>query len=480
MSQETPWDKLREECGVVGISGDLEAANLAMLGLHALQHRGQEGAGIVSSDQSRFHSYRGLGLVGEVFTASAIDSLKGTMAIGHVRYSTTGGNTLRNVQPLSARYRYGQVAIAHNGNLVNASELRQALEERGSIFNTSSDTEVILHLIATSQKTTFVNRLVEALSQVKGSYSLLLLTEEMMIAVRDPMGIRPLVMGRRGDAHVFASESCALDLLGGETEREVEPGEMVIVSRNGVTSLMPFGAQPRKACIFEHVYFSRPNSVTYGESVFERRFGMGRALAEEEPVEADCVIAVPDSGTAAALGYAEASGIGFRQGLIRSHYVGRTFIEPSQKIRDFGVKLKLSPVESVIRGKRVVVVDDSLVRGTTSKKIVRMLRKAGAVQVHMRICSPPIVSSCFYGVDTPTREELIAYTKTLQEIKEYLEADSLSYLGLEAMHGVMDRPREAYCNACFSGDYPIAIDQAQMEHQLDLFFSEESEADSAS
>jgi amidophosphoribosyltransferase len=477
MSLETPWDKLRDECGIVGISGDPEAANLAMLALHALQHRGQEGAGIVSSDRGRFHSFRGLGLVGEVFDFKALTPLKGTMAIGHVRYSTSGGNTLRNVQPFSARYRYGQVAIAHNGNLVNANELRQSLEESGSIFNTSSDTEVILHLIATSKKTTFVNRLVEALSQVKGAYSLVLLTEEIMIAVRDPLGIRPLVMGRKGDAQIFASESCALDLLGGELEREVAPGEMVIVDRNGVTSLMPFAAQRRKACIFEHVYFSRPNSITFGESVYDTRFEMGRALALAHSVPADCVIAVPDSGTAAALGYAEESGIPFRQGLIRSHYVGRTFIEPSQQIRDFGVKLKLSSVRSVIEGKRVVVVDDSLVRGTTSKKIVRMLRKAGAAEVHMRICSPPIVASCFYGVDTPNREELIAYTKTLEEIQGFLQADSLRYLELGSMHRVMQNPAEDYCDACFSGNYPISIEQAQLEHQLDLFFVDENEGE---
>lgn len=469
MSAETPWDKLQEECGIVGVFGDPEAANLAYLGLHALQHRGQEGAGIVSSHLGQFHGFRALGLVNDVFSPDSMASLVGDMAIGHVRYSTTGESSIRNVQPLQARYRYGQVAIAHNGNLVNAEEIKRKLEERGSIFNTSSDTEAILHLIATSTQSTFVNRLVDALSQVSGAYSLLLMTEEMLIAVRDPRGIRPLVMGRRGTASVFASESCGLDLLGGRYEREVEPGEMVIVDRNGTTSLFPFPAVERKACVFEHIYFSKSNSNTFGEPVYARRFEMGRRLALEMPVAADCVIPVPDSGTPAALGYAEASGVPFRQGLIRSHYVGRTFIEPSQKIRDFGVRLKLSPVRSLIEGKRVVVVDDSLVRGTTSRKIVRMLREAGAAEIHMRICSPPIVSSCFYGVDTPTREELIAYSKTPEEIGDYIQADSLRYLSIEGMHGVMDQPATEYCDACFTGNYPVPVPQDEEEHQLGLF-----------
>ena len=469
MSAETPWDKLGEECGIVGVFGDAEAANLAYLGLHALQHRGQEGAGIVSSNQGQFHSFRALGLVNDVFSSESMAGLEGDMAIGHVRYSTTGESSIRNVQPFQARYRYGQVAIAHNGNLVNAEEIKRNLEERGSIFNTSSDTEAILHLIATSTQSTFVNRLVDALSQVSGAYSLLLMTEEMLIAVRDPRGIRPLVMGRRGNAAVFASESCALELLGGTYEREVSPGEMVIVDRNGMTSLFPFPTVERKACIFEHIYFSKSSSNTFGEPVYARRFEMGRRLAQELPVEADCVIPVPDSGTPAALGYAEASGVPFRQGLIRSHYVGRTFIEPSQRIRDFGVRLKLSPVRSLIEGKRVVVVDDSLVRGTTSRKIVRMLREAGAAEIHMRICSPPIVSSCFYGVDTPTREELIAHSKSPDEIGEYIQADSLRYLSTRDMHDVMERPSSEYCDACFTGDYPVPVQQDEEEHQLGLF-----------
>ena len=474
MGLETPWDKLREECGIVGVFGDPEAANLAYLGLHALQHRGQEGAGIVSSHLGKFHGFRALGLVNDVFTPQSMSHLVGDMAIGHVRYSTTGESSIRNVQPFQARYRYGQVAIAHNGNLVNAEVIKRKLQERGSIFNTSSDTEAILHLIATSNQSTFVNRLVDALSQVTGAYSLILMTEEMLIAVRDPRGIRPLVMGRRGEAFVFASESCALELLGGQYEREVQPGEMVIVDRNGITSLFPFPAVERKACVFEHIYFSKSSSNTFGEPVHTRRFEMGRRLAMELPVSADCVIPVPDSGTPAALGYAEAAGIPFRQGLIRSHYVGRTFIEPSQKIRDFGVRLKLSPVRSLIEGKRVVVVDDSLVRGTTSRKIVRMLREAGAKEIHMRICSPPIVSSCFYGVDTPTREELIAHSKNPEEIGDYIQADSLRYLSIDAMHGVMQRPSSEYCDACFTGDYPVPVPQEEEEHQLGLFGDEEN------
>ena len=478
MGQAAGLDKLKEECGVIGIYGDSEAANLAYLGLHALQHRGQEGAGIVSNQGGEFRSFRGLGLVNDVFRPQDLEGLVGNMAIGHVRYSTTGESSIRNVQPLSASYRYGKVAVAHNGNLVNAASLKDRLEERGSIFNTSSDTEAILHLIATSKQTTFVNRLVDALSQVRGAYSLVLLTEDALIAVRDPMGIRPLVMGERGEATIFASESCALDLLGGDYLREVQPGEMIIVDRSGRTSLHPFPAEERKACVFEHVYFSKPSSITFGEAVYTRRFDMGRALAREYPVDADWVFAVPDSGTAAALGYSTEASIPFQQGLLRSHYVGRTFIEPSQKIRDFGVKLKLSPVRSLIKGQRVVVVDDSLVRGTTSKKIVRMLREAGAAEIHMRICSPPIVASCFYGVDTPTREELIAHTKTPEEICAHMEADSLGYLSIDAMHATMGAPREAYCDACFTGRYPIAVEDHADEDQLDLFSepSEDTEA----
>ncbi len=464
-----PFDKLREECGVVGIWGDPEAANLIYLSLHSLQHRGQEGAGIVTSAGDRFSSYRGLGLVGEVFSPEHLERLPGSCGVGHVRYSTTGANSQRNVQPFLVRYQNGQVAIAHNGNLVNGVSLRRELEARGSIFNTTSDTEVILHLIATSTQQTFVNRLVDALAQVRGAYSLVLLTDDMLVAVRDPQGFRPLVMGRKGNAVVFASETCALDLIDGELDREIEPGEMVIVDKDGLTSLSPFPRQSRKACVFEHIYFSRPNSKTFGVSVYESRYLMGKALAGVQPVDADVVIAVPDSGTSAALGYSFASQVPFQQGLIRSHYVGRTFIEPSQSIRDFGVKLKLSPVREVIEGKRVVVVDDSLVRGTTSKKIVRMLRQAGATEVHVRICSPPIRGSCFYGVDTPTRDELIAHKMSEEAICDYLKADSLSYLPLNVLHEQLGETSPTYCDACFSLDYPVAVDPEESKSQLGLF-----------
>ena len=469
-----PFDKLREECGVFGIYGDDEAANLAYLGLHALQHRGQEGAGIVTSNGADLKSHLGLGLVGEIFGPEELQGLDGACAVGHVRYSTTGESVARNVQPFVIRYKEGQVAIAHNGNLVNAAEIRSRLETSGSIFNTSSDTEVILHLLATSNQQTFINRLVDALAQVKGAYSLVLMTANRLVAVRDPLGIRPLVMGTRGDAVVFASETCALDLIDGVYEREVEPGEMVIVDGQGVTSLSPFPREGRKACVFEEIYFSRPNSVTFGRSVYEQRYTMGQALAKVEPVEADVVVAVPDSGTSAALGYANAAEIPFQQGLIRSHYVGRTFIEPSQRIRDFGVKLKLSPVKRVLEGKRVVVVDDSLVRGTTSRKIVRMLRTSGAAEVHVRICSPPIQGSCFYGVDTPTQEELIAHRMNIEGIRDYLGANSLAYLPLDSLRTGLGEEAGRFCDACFSLDYPVDVQPKDLP-QLGLFQSDTSD-----
>jgi len=463
-------------CGVVGIHGHDEAAKVAYLGLHALQHRGQEGAGIAADDGERLRASRALGLVGDVFGHGELEKLPGRSAIGHVRYSTAGESSLRNVQPFVVRYRVGQVAIAHNGNLVNAADIRGRLEARGSIFNTSSDTEVILHLVATSIQGTFINRLVDALLQVEGAYSLVVLSENRLVAVRDPHGFRPLVLGRLGEAWVVASETTALDLIGGTYEREVEPGEMVIIEGGRLTSISPFPRRPRKACVFEHVYFARPNSDIFGRPVYDSRFDWGRRLARVEPVDADVVLPVPDSGTPAALGYAFESKRIFKQGLIRSHYVGRTFIEPSQQIRDFGVKLKLSPVRSVIEGKRLIVVDDSIVRGTTSRKIVRLLRESGAAEVHLRICSPPIIASCFYGVDTPTQDELIAHRMDLEETREHIGADSLAYLPLEALHADLGDEAGAFCDACFSGRYPVAPRVGADRHQLPLFQPEGEDA----
>ncbi|MFT5680055.1 MAG: amidophosphoribosyltransferase [Myxococcota bacterium] len=460
----------RDECGVFGVFGDPDAANLTYLGLHALQHRGQEGAGIAASDGTLIRTERGLGLVGDVFNADRLTRLPGTMAIGHVRYSTAGGSSLRNVQPFTVRYRDGQVSVAHNGNIVNAAALKTELEARGSIFNTTSDTEVILHLIAGSPQSTFVNRLVDALARVSGAYSLVVMTGDTLVAVRDPMGFRPLVLGKCGDAWVVCSETCALSLIDGELVREVEPGEMVIIDADGLQSLRPFPEQPRRACVFEHIYFARPDSEVFGKSVYKQRVALGSLLADEHPVPADVVIPVPDSGTPGALGFSQRSGIPFQIGLLRSHYVGRTFIEPNQQIRDFGVKLKLSPLKGVLAGKRVVVVDDSIVRGTTSRKIVRMLRKAGASEVHLRITAPPTTGGCYYGVDTPNREELIAHRMDVAQICEHLGADSLGYLSLEGLRTVQGSGRGGYCEACFSGDYPIAPPEADDDGaQLPLF-----------
>ena len=469
-------DKFKDECGVFGVFGDPEAANLAYLGLHGLQHRGQEGAGIAASDGKLIRCHRGNGLVSDVFGGSEIASLRGKVAIGHVRYSTSGEVSLRNVQPFIARYRDGQVAIAHNGNLVNAGLLRDEMEQTGSIFNTSSDTEVVLHMLAGSRQGTFVNRLVDALMQVEGAYSMVLLTEQTLVAVRDPHGFRPLVLGRRGGAWVVASETCALDLIGGTFEREVKPGEMIIIDADGVQSLMPFPRRERKACIFEHIYFARPDSTVFGRSVYGSRVALGRRAAQEHPVEADVVIPVPDSGVAGALGYAEQSGIPYQLGLIRSHYVGRTFIEPTQQIRDFGVKLKLAPVRDVIKGKRVVLVDDSLVRGTTTRKVVRMLRDSGALEVHLRITAPPTKGSCYYGVDTPTQDELIAHRMEVDDIRRYLGADSLGYLSMAGLHAVEGEDQGTFCEACFSGEYPVDPSAEWVHRQMPLFVRDALEA----
>ena len=459
-------------CGIVGVYGHPEAANITYLGLHALQHRGQEAAGIVTSDGDKFHQCREQGLVGEAFDKGRLEQLPGNLAIGHTRYSTSGGTSDRNVQPFAVEYAHGSIAVAHNGNLVNAPELRRKLELDGSIFQSSSDTEVIVHLLARQREVDIETRIVNALRQIEGAYSLVFLSESKIIAVRDPRGFRPLCLGRLKDAFVFASESCAFDLIEAEMMREVEPGEMVVVDAKGLRSVRPFADEGKRFCVFEHVYFARPDSVIDGRSVHRVREMLGQRLAKEHPAEGDVVIPVPDSGTAAAIGYARASGIPYDQGLIRSHYVGRTFIEPQQSIRHFGVRLKLNAVREVLNGKRVVVVDDSIVRGTTSRKIVKMLRAAGAREVHVRISSPPTTHPCFYGIDTPTRSELIASSHTPEEIARYITCDSLGYLSRDGMMEAVaaaeakiahdtDKPKDKalpgarYCDACFSGHYPI-------------------------
>jgi len=460
-------------CGVVGIYGHPEAANLAYLGLYALQHRGQESAGIVSTDGEKLRAVREMGHVNDIFTAARLKDLPGHAAIGHVRYSTAGDSSKKNAQPIAVDYVGGSVAVGHNGNLVNAVELRERLEAEGAIFQTTSDTEAIVHLIARSRELTLPERAADALRQVRGAYSLVFLTENSLVAVRDPMGFRPLALGKtKNDAWVVSSETCAFELLEAEFVRDVEPGEMVIINDHGLESVRPFGARPPHRCVFEWVYFARPDSTIDGRSVYRARERMGRRLAIEHAVPADVVIPVPDSGVAAAIGYARESGIPYDQGLMRSHYMGRTFIEPSQQIRHFGVKLKLSPVREVLSGKRVVVVDDSIVRGTTSRKIVDMIRGAGAREVHMRISSPPTVGPCHYGIDTPTREELIAFSRTPEEIRQFVGADSLGYLSLEGLHesvnGAGDGPKEGFCNACFTNQYPIAIQQPARLRQLRL------------
>ncbi|HTM39869.1 MAG TPA: amidophosphoribosyltransferase [Terriglobales bacterium] len=456
------FDKFKDECGVVAIYAHPEAETLAYLGLHALQHRGQESAGIASSDGVNIRVHKAMGLVADIFTEEVLAKLRGTLAIGHTRYSTAGDSALMNAQPIMARSHKGTIALAHNGNLVNALEIRTRLETQGSIFHTNSDTEVIVHLMAQSREHTLPEAIADALRQVEGAFSLVMVTPDRILAARDPRGFRPLAMGRipaagpdRQDTIVFASETCAFDLIGARYEREVKPGEMVVVGPEGVSSKFYAPAQPQSACIFEHVYFSRPDSLVFGRPVEISREQLGRALAREAPADADIVVPVPDSGVSAAMGYAAESGIPFRFGLIRNHYVGRTFIEPQQHVRDFGVKLKLNPVRSVLQGKRVVLIDDSIVRGTTSRKIVRMIRQAGASEVHMRISCPPTISPCFYGVDTPSKRQLIAANKSVEEIREYIGADSIAYLSVEGLKQACgEGEKTAYCTACYTGKYP--------------------------
>lgn len=463
-------DKFHEECGVFGIFGHQEASNLTYLGLHALQHRGQEGAGICSSDGKQMYIEKSMGLVADIFSEKRLKKLPGYIAIGHNRYSTAGSSVLKNVQPIVVNFALGTLAIAHNGNLVNADDLRKSLEDEGAIFQSTSDSEVIVHLIAHSRGETFYERVSEALKKVSGAFSLLILREKELIAVRDAYGVRPLCIGQVDGAYVVASETCALDLISAKHIRDVEPGEMLIINEQGLTSYRILSS-PRKAhCIFEFIYFSRPDSYIFGaQNVNEIRKEFGRQLARESNIEADLVIPVPDSGVPAALGFSEESGIPFDFGLIRNHYVGRTFIEPKQSIRHFGVKIKLNPVKKLIEGKRLLVIDDSIVRGTTSKKIVKMLRETGgAKEVHLRISSPPTIMPCFYGIDTPTRQELIASNHDVEEIRKYVTADSLSYLSMEGMLKIVSNP-ESYCTACFDNNYPISFPGEHLE-QLEFFF----------
>jgi amidophosphoribosyltransferase len=463
-------DKFHDECGLFGIWNHTEAANVAYLGLYALQHRGQESAGIAATDGHAFHVEKAMGWVADVFSRDRLKRLPGHRAIGHVRYSTSGSSNLRNAQPITATTAHGPVAIAHNGNLVNAEELRRQLEADGAVFQSSSDTEVILHLLARAEGGTLVDQLARALTQVKGAYTLLLLTPTSMITVRDPSGFRPMTLGRLDDSWVMASETCALDLMEAEVVRDVEPGEFVVVDDAGLQSYKPFRPQPKLQCVFEYVYFSRPDSVLWGRNVHAVRKELGHQLAREFPVAADLVIPVPDSGVGAALGYAEEAGLPYDSGLVRNHYVGRTFIEPKQGIRHFGVKVKLNPNREVLAGKRVVVVDDSIVRGTTSRKIVKMLRSAGAREVHMRISSPPIQWPCYYGIDTPTRKELIGSSHEVKEIERYLAADSLGYLSLDGMLKATGNDPAHFCHACFTGQYQVGFDTGDVA-QLRLFES---------
>jgi amidophosphoribosyltransferase len=456
-------DKLHEECGVFGVFGNQDAAALTVLGLHALQHRGQEAAGIVSYDGNRFATERHIGLVGDTFTGrEVIARLPGDRAIGHVRYSTHGGSVERNIQPLFAEFSGGGFAVAHNGNLTNALTLQDQLQRRGSIFHSTSDTEVILHLIATSTRLLLVDRIIDALRKVEGAYSLVCLSTKKMIGCRDPLGVRPLILGDLDGAPILASETCALDIIGARHVRDVKPGEMVIITPEGIESKFPFAEAPARFCIFEYVYFARPDSTVEGRGVYEVRKRIGAELAAEQPAAADVVVPVPDSGTPAAIGYAEAAGLPFDLGIIRNHYVGRTFIEPSDAIRHMGVRLKHNANRKVLEGKRVILVDDSIVRGTTSLKIVQMVRDAGASEVHMRIASPPTMHSCFYGVDTPEESKLIASRMTVEEIARFIKVDSLGFLSIDGLYravGEAKRNAEApqFCDACFTGAYPTRL-----------------------
>ena len=469
------FDKFREECGVFGIFGHTEASNMTYLGLYALQHRGQESAGIAASDGERVRVSRDMGYVADIFDSRTLGELPGTCAIGHVRYSTAGESKLTNAQPILIECAHGQIAICHNGNLVNAKELREELVRQGSIFQSNSDTEVILHLYAKSKAGSIEDAIVDSVSQVQGAFSLVMLAKDRLIAVRDPHGFRPLALGRLGGAYVVCSETCAMDLIGATYERDVEPGEVLVISDRGARSIKPYPPAPLAHCIFEHVYFARPDSYVFGKSVNEVRTELGRVLAREQPIAADVVVPVPDSGVCAAMGYADESGVPLRMGLIRNHYVGRTFIEPQSSIRHFGVRVKLNPVKSILAGQRVILVDDSIVRGTTSRKIVRMVRAAGAKEVHVRISCPPTISPCFYGVDTPRKGDLIAATHTLDQIRDFIEADSVEYLSLEGLLSTVVPDRASYCTSCYTGRYPVEFPRDEASYlQLALKLDKEA------
>ena len=462
-------ERFRDRCGLFGIFGHPEAARLTYLGLYALQHRGQESAGIVAAEGGRLRVEKGMGLVNEVFTEQRLEALPGDRAMGHVRYSTAGDTVTANAQPILIDCHRGPIALGHNGNLVNATKLRHELEAAGSIFQSTSDTEVILHLYARSHREKLEDAIAASLSKVMGAFSLLFLTPDALVAARDPWGFRPLAIGRLEGASIVCSETCALDLIDAEYVRDVEPGELVVIDRDGLRSFRPFPPEPVRQCVFEHVYFARPDSLVFGRNVLSSRLLLGRQLAREAPADADIVVPVPDSGMGAALGYSQESGLPFQWGLIRNHYVGRTFIEPRQSIRSFGVKVKLNAVRSVLEGKRVVLIDDSIVRGTTSRKIVSMVREAGAREIHMRVSSPPTTGPCYYGIDTPTKAELIAATHDLDGIRRHIGADSLAYLSQEGLlASVGDTEANRFCTACFTGRYPVAVVNGE-QWQLDLF-----------
>jgi amidophosphoribosyltransferase len=473
------FDKFREECGLMGVINVPEAANLAYLGLYAQQHRGQEGAGVVSHDfvdnnsanDSHFFVHKGLGLVTDVFQKFDFSKLPGSLAVGHVRYTTAGGNRLANVQPFYAETTLGGLALAHNGNLINTDELREELMQEGAIFATTSDTEIFIHLLARASKhTVLIETVIESLKRVKGAYSLVVMFGDRLLAMRDPNGFRPLSIAKLNDGYIVASETCAFDLIGATYVRDVEPGEIVEITMAGeLKSYFPFGVHKESPCVFEYVYFARPDSNVFGGNVYAARKRMGIELAREARVEADVVIPVPDSGVTAAIGYSQETGIPIELGLIRNHYVGRTFIEPKQSIRDFGVKIKLNANPELLKGKRVIVVDDSIVRGTTSRKLVQMLKQAGASEVHMRISSPPTTDPCYYGIDTPEKSDLIASQKTIAEIAEYLEVDSLAYLSIEGLYRAVQSTKGKFCDACFSGKYPIGTSHTVEKQQQKLF-----------